>query len=227
MPTARQILERLIEEDEYASAEDFYERVDTERRAIVDEFLKTKGAGRVTWRPIRAEPVIRIWLEYGLHDSISDEDGLATIADQMMTLIARFYASTELCGHTSHNIWPEIEEDYGRKFTEEERDALLDMLENDEGSILSDYGLQPLQGLYGRLYSAQTPKDQLQVLDRMFNVVHQRGDLAAHFIQGGTRTLNKILDQGGYGTFAKEEHPWDAQVKAQLSYTGKDSTRLL
>jgi hypothetical protein len=164
--------------------------------------------------------VVRIWLEYGLHDSISEPDSLATLTDQMLSLIARFYASTELCGHTSNDPWPEIEEEYGREFPEKERDALLDMLENDEGDIMSDYGLAPLQALYGKLFSAQSPKDQLHILDRMFNVIHQRGDLAAHFIQGGAATLDKIASQGGYSTFAGVDKYdiLDARARAQREY---------
>lgn len=225
MPTAFQILTKLLEGSDYDSAaEDFYERVREETNGIVNEFLKTGGAGRISWQLIKAEPVTRIWLEYGLHDAISDTDGLATIAEQMLALVARFYACTVLCGHTPEDPWPEIEENFGREFPEKEREALLGMIENDEGDIMSDYGLNPLVALWRRLYNASESKDQLLILDRMFNVVHQRGDLAAHFIQGGAHTLDKILDQGGYSTFAKEENRWGAQAKAQRAYAQRNSS---
>ena len=58
-------------------------------------------------------------------------------------------------------------------------------------------------------------QERLQIVDRMLNVVHQRGDLAAMFIQGGTATLNKIMSQGGYTT---EFDSFEDRVRQQRAY---------
>jgi hypothetical protein len=219
MPNAREILERLMEDEDYDAAEDFYTRVDEQLADIVGEFRATQGRKKVSWPKLKTEPISKIWLEYGKRGSISDEEGMAKIADQVMTLIARLHVTTVLSGHSSEDNRPEAEDHFGRAFTDKEWDALLDMLEDEKGNyLLSDYGMKPLEALYTRLHRARTPEEQLQVVDRVLNVVHQRSDLAALFIQGGSATLNRIASQGGYSTFQDPENMRDAQVKAQHGY---------
>lgn len=220
MPNARQILERLMEDEDYDAAEDFYTRVDEQLAAVVEEFRATGGKKNVSWPRLKAEPVARIWLEYGKRGSVGDEEGMAKIADQVMTLIARLHVSTVLSGHSSEDNRPEAEDLFGRAFTDKEWDALLGMLEDERGNyLLSDYAMKPLEALYGQLHRASTAEEQLQAVDRVLNVVHQRSDLAALFIQGGNATLNKISAQGGYSSFSGAEDVRSAQVKAQHGYT--------
>ena len=213
-----------MEDDYDYAAEDFYERTDRELGDIVAEFRA--GRKRVTWPVLKAEPLARIWLEYGRRGTVRDEEGVARIADQVMRLIARLYASTELSGHTVHDDRPEAEEHFGRAFTDEEWDRLLDMLEDAKGNyLLSDYAIAPLQAVYRRLHAAKTPEEQVQWDDRALNNVHQRSDLASLFVQGGTRTLDRIAAQGGFSTVQPEEgeSSWEARIKAQREYTKEDA----
>lgn len=122
--------------------------------------------------------------------------------EQAIDLVARLTVTTELSGHTQHDVRTELEDTYDYKFTDEEWGRLLDSLGDKKSGqeYLSDFGLKPLQVLALKLYAADTPEEKLHVIDRMLNVVHQRSDLASMFVQGGTSTLNKIEDQGGYAT---------------------------
>lgn len=60
----------------------------------------------------------------------------------------------------------------------------------------TDYGLQPLQRLLIDMAHENNPEKKLIVIDKILNVVHQTSDLAAWFIEGGSRSLSDI---SGYG----------------------------
>jgi hypothetical protein len=60
-----------------------------------------------------------------------------------------------------------------------------------EGYI-TDYGLQPLQKLLIQLANENNSEKKLIVIDKILNVVHQTTDLAAWFIEGGSRSLSLI-----------------------------------
>lgn len=187
------------EEMELNAAEDFFERCDKHYSKIADEFLSPSRGRILSWPVVRAARLKRIWLDYGKTGVVRDEKGMAAIADQVLEIIARYWVTTELCGHTPHNARPEFEEACGKDLSEQEWQALLDMLEDDCGSYLcSDYAWRYLKPLYRDLFSADTAEQQLHVVDKILNVVHQRSDLAAVFVEGGVSTLKEIAQQGGY-----------------------------
>jgi hypothetical protein len=127
------------------------------------------------------------------------------IADQLLTNIARLQASTEMMGHTSYDVRPEIEDNYGITFTDEEWDQWMsDYFTDDRGGwLLSDSGLDPLKRLYGVIFNANTPEEKLYACDKALNVVHQRSDLASMFVEGGSATLEAVANQGGYSYSGK------------------------
>lgn len=189
--------------DYYASAE-WIERIDSALADMVASFDahgRKRAKWRITWQPVNAEAVARIWLVYGKRGTVFDSEGLARITEQVLNLIARLHVSTAISGHATFDMRPEAEEYRGRAFTNKQWARFVDGMEDREGRwFLSDYGMRPLEALFVRLFRAATDEERLMTLDRVFNVVHQRGDLAAMFIQGGTATLNRIAAQGGYVT---------------------------
>lgn len=56
----------------------------------------------------------------------------------------------------------------------------------------SDYATKPLIELAYELINAKTPEEQLLICDKMFNIVHMRGDIAALYVQGGSRALSQL-----------------------------------
>lgn len=58
--------------------------------------------------------------------------------------------------------------------------------------IMSDYGTQPLVNLAFDLAKEENAEKKVVIIDKMLNIVHQRSDLAAWFIEGGSRTLSDI-----------------------------------
>jgi len=182
----------------YDAAVDFHERRDRELEDLARLLKQSQGKGRVPWKTVPASLLKRVWLQFGKYHRIKEND-LDKIADQIMTNIARLQASTEMMGHTSHDVRPELA-DNGYEFSDEEwEDWMTSYFADEEGSWrLSDYGLEPLKHIYVDIFNAQTPEEKLYACDKALNVVHRRSDLAAMFIEGGTATLNAVASQGGY-----------------------------
>lgn len=188
----------ISDSDYYNAASDFLERKDKQLLDLAELLKKSKGKGRVPWKTVSASLLKRVWLLFGKTHRINNND-IDKIADQVLTNIARLSASTEMMGHTPYDVRPELEE-MGYVFTDEEWDDwMANYFTNIEGSwLLSDYGLPKLEALYSKIFNAHTSEEKLYAVDKALNVVHQRNDLAAMFVEGGTSTLNYIASQGGY-----------------------------
>lgn len=57
---------------------------------------------------------------------------------------------------------------------------------------ISDYGLKPLHKFLVQLRKEFDPSKKLPILDKMLNVVHQRSDIAAWFVEGGSAALSDL-----------------------------------
>lgn len=185
--------------------EDIY---DEELEAVVAEFKRKRGKGRVSWAVVPAARLIKIWQDYAKTGVVRDEAGMQEIKDRMLHNAQRLRACTELMGHTSLDMRPELEE-RGIEFTDEEwEDQMPNFFTDPHGTWrLSDYGLEPLLDLSFDLVRAKTAEDQLQVVDQMLSVAHRRGDMAANFVQGGRATLGKLATEsiGGLGSVLFED----------------------
>ena len=91
---------------------------------------------------------------------------------------------------------PEVEEDpYDNCNTrldytwDEFEDRLDDYIGHD---TYSDYAVKPLLELWYELIRADSHEEQLLICDRILNVVHMRGDIAALFVQGGSNALSEL-----------------------------------
>jgi len=74
-------------------------------------------------------------------------------------------------------------------------------------AYISDYGLKPLMTLMQELTRTTEPEQKIPVIDKMLNVVHQRSDIAAWFVEGGSNALSQLSgyeipdeEAGGYDT---------------------------
>ena len=114
------------------------------------------------------------------------------IAQQMIETTFKLGANTLLMGHTPSDPSEDFEE-YGIT-TEEQKEAFYDYATDEDGTYrLSDYGLKPLEEFAFQLYTqATTPEEQLLIVDKMLNVVHQRSDLSKWYIEGGFTSLNEL-----------------------------------
>lgn len=74
--------------------------------------------------------------------------------------------------------------------------------------IMSDYGTQPLVDLAFELAREESLENKVVIIDKMLNIIHQRSDLAAWFIEGGSQALSNISgyyepNKSGYGYHSK------------------------
>lgn len=197
--TAGEVITARIWEAYDKAMQDFVERYDRNLEDLASGLKDSGGQGRVPWPRVPAARLKRIWLDYGNSRVVRDEKGLEEIADRVLDNIARLRAATDMMGHSQMDARSFLD-DMGHAFTDEEWDDWMSHWMTDEHGnwVLSDYGMEPLEKLYQKIYSAPTAEQKLQWVDRALNITHQRSDLAALFVEGGSKTLQHIFNQGGY-----------------------------
>ena len=91
--------------------------------------------------------------------------------------------------------------------------------DNKLGGFVSDYGLKPLQKLLFQLMKTQESKEELVLIDRMLNVLHQRSDIASWFVEGGSNALSQL---SGYETPDEESGGYDTKSVISGRYNMSD-----
>jgi hypothetical protein len=176
-------------------AEWFYDSQEEAIRGTLAQYKKLRRQRKYQpWTVVPAAKLIKIWTDFGRTGVVRDEEGLNEIAWTITDNIFKLYANTLLCGHTPHS-YDEYLKEAGinkAKFENETDDWFTDPVSGHWR--LSDYGLEPLLNLIPKIKNASKPEDKLFALDRVFNIIHQRSDLSAMFVQGGNSTLQKIFD---------------------------------
>lgn len=185
---------------DYDACVDYCERMDRIRDRWMREF-NSKKTTSASWPVIPANKCAKLWLDFGRTGFVRDDKLLLEIADMMLDGIAMLKVSTELAGHESYCgriAFTEVELD--DDMTDYEWSKFVDFVVNgheDSGHEwrISDYGLPKLVDLYSEIFRSESPEQSLVAIDKALNVIHQRGDLAKLFIEGGTATLRRIADQ--------------------------------
>lgn len=78
-------------------------------------------------------------------------------------------------------------------------------------AYISDYGLKPLMTLMQQLTRTTEPEQKIPIIDKMLNVVHQRSDIAAWFVEGGSQALSQL---SGYNVPEDNDYPYSDNVSA-------------
>lgn len=158
-----------------------------------------QGVKEQPWAYIPFPRVKRIWGDYAKLGFVRDEKGMQMIVDTAYENIAKVYANTVLCGH---DTWlpEEMLEDHGL-----DRDSWYDLMgdsnyfnhKEENGWVqlrISDYAMEALNQCAPALLYAQTPEKQLRIVDGVFNIVHQRSDIASWFVKGGRAKLMELSE---------------------------------
>lgn len=150
---------------------------------------------RQKWSVVPATRIQKIWSDYMKVGFVQDEKGMEAISKQILQNIYKLEVNTILTAHTG-----ESPERYGEDILGVDKlpDGYFEVLESffddDNGAWrLSDYALGPLLTEARKLEEEFDPNEQLQIVDRILNIVHARSDLASWFVQGGRASLNKIF----------------------------------
>lgn len=165
---------------------DLYEKLSDIKNDILTGFLKDKKRGikEQPWRVVPFPRLRKIWEDFMRTGIVRDTAGLEMIEDIITENILKLYVNTELLGHTSYDPEEDFRE-YG--YTEQDVEDFYDYVKE-----ISDYGFPRLMTLLIRVRKARTPEEKLPILDQILNVVHQRSDLAALFVEGGSRALSQL-----------------------------------
>lgn len=178
------------------------EMVDNQISSIMSEFYnpsRSKGS-KMSWSVIPFAKLKRIWEDYVTYGFVRNPRGLEEIEEKMLKNLARLEASTILSGHGSYSM-EDLAEHHDFKPIDEENDPELaqdfywEFLETEYGTPISDYGLKHLWDLAFKMVETNNAEEKLLLIDRMLNVIHQRGDLAALFVEGGSSSLSELSEK--------------------------------
>ena len=186
-----------------------HEYVDEARSNIINDFHEPEREkdSKMFWSVIKLQEIKPIMQQYVRDGFVRNEKGVERIAQKMLKNLARLQAATEITGHTQNDP-AEYFEELGHKSPWDGKVAWRDMtdeqqeystqfydyhMETEYGTPISDYGLDPLWKHAQDLMTCTKSEDQLQVIDKMLQVTHMRGDLAALFIEGGTASLDNLF----------------------------------
>jgi len=182
------------------SFEDVLYSVDDAHEDILREYYSKgrKKGSMMSWSVIPFAPIKKLWNDYAKYGVVRDERGINSIVEQMLKILARLQAATDLSGHSQFKT-DELAKELGYKaIGGNNTDFYFDFLETPYGTPISDYGLPKLWKLAEELTTATSSEQKLLILDQMLNVIHPRGDLAALFVEGGSWALSGLsLGDGG------------------------------
>lgn len=187
-----EIIKYLRESDEDIDW-DLYEKMDEIKMDVLHGFLRNKerGVKKQPWQLVPFARLKKIWEDYMRTGIVRDTNGLEMIDDIVQSNIIRLYVNTELVGHTEHNPDDDFE-DAG--FTEEDKEEFYDYIDKFSDYAFSDFGGRRLGliTLLSQLRKARTSEEKIPIIDQILNVVHQRSDLAAWFVEGGSAALSQL-----------------------------------
>lgn len=190
--------------------EDLYDhwrkREDKAHQKVLNDFIKNPSSVQ-SWSVVPAGRLKKIWNDYGKMGFVRDEEGINSIANQMIDNVLKLHVNTKLAGHTEE--YPEeIAARYGYEWTPEREEQFSDHITDPSGQWrISDYAMEPLLKDAFNLYSETVPENKLRIIDRMLNRVHQRSDLAGMFVEGGHHTLSDISGTGNIEKALAPLHP--------------------
>ena len=193
------MIERKASDDAYQI---LYEKCDEIQCQVVQEFLSGRYKSGQPWKVVPASKLERIWKGFTATGFVRDEKGLLDIQDRMIENFCRIEVNNLVSGHTPMRMESVLEdyfeEDEGSAKAAELQDAFCDWLVDlpDGGWRISDYGTPKMFEPFALAIDAKSAEDRLVYLDMILNIVHQRSDLAAWFVEGGSYTLSGISGQG-------------------------------
>lgn len=207
----------LLEEikDEQDSLMELYELLGETKQNIMSEFWLALTQekpqtcdmkSRQKWEVIPFSTIERQWNEFMRYGSVKPNyiKTIESIEKLIISNILKVETNTLLGGHTSTNPKEEWEEFFGDngvpKNMENYYKKLIndycyfgDFIEEPSGQMrISDYAMDKLLKSAIELKNATTPESKLAKIDRIFNIVHQRSDIAAWFVEGGSKSLSKL-----------------------------------
>ena len=199
------------DEDMWTAYEDYEEIYHEEFCKFIEDIAK--GVKNQYWEVLQFERVNKIWSDFYHMGGegkafVRNEKGLGDISNLIIRNIIKLDVNTKMAGHTEsrpidlvheegYYFKGENADDYNQKinmtwdkFDEKMFDYIYD---KNWGQLrISDYALQPLLSLCSDLILAKSPEEKILLCDRVFDIIHQRGDISKLFISGGRQSLDSL-----------------------------------
>lgn len=155
--------------------------------------------------------------EVDAHDKMAAADKYAGLIQKYNEYQKKHYSDTSVYfdeenEYLIHKIW------YLEFFDEL---GLYDtMVLPDGGDAYSDYGLDPLFKIISEYNGNNTPEETLVIVNKALDVYHQRSDLAAAFIEGGSKSLSMVSEAIKKVKGKKTIYLNERQIKLLKEYHG-------
>lgn len=212
LPSVEGVLKRVVmaawEGPSKAAWETYYERYSEALDEAINNIVVNKPPRKLM--PLNPARLKKIWRDYSCTGIVRDERGVDDILDDFFDKTVRIDVNNYLSGHTSGNPLEEFKE-RGIPTPKDIDDRIDVAIADIHGNwMISDYGINRLQTLIHNALTTSDYEQKLLNLDAMLNVVHQRSNLAAWFVQGGRGALEAISandedSQGGFRTASSRE----------------------
>lgn len=161
--------------------------------SIYQDYLS--GVKKQAWSVIKTHRLAKILKDYAKTGIIRDEEGVIEVAEEIIQKTAALYVNTILCGHTSIDPVPYLEEELDEKIDTEKFEAFTDeyLFDDEVGQYrISDYGLGKLMDICYEMEECKTAIELLSCISMALNVMHQRSNLSAWLIEGGIQRLKEL-----------------------------------
>lgn len=171
---------------------DLIHREEETLEVMIREYISGRWPDASPWRVAPAGKLTKIWQDAARLGIVRDEKGLQAIRERFIDNYLRLSVNTTLAGHSTCNFNETLDVYFSDK---DEKDRFIEWaITCDTGFRISDYGLEHLFQLCAAASEADDPDTVLMLCDLILNVTHQRSDMASWFVEGGTKTLNRLAE---------------------------------
>lgn len=159
---------------------------------VIGDYRNAGSGERVEFPVVSKDMLAKVWNQFIDDGHVTDIATLNYIQKRILLCTARLDALNALAGHDTYD--PNEEYDLG--LTAKEQDEMFNHWATDSKGqwTISDYGLPKIQNLLFPLLQEPSPEKKVVLIDKILNIIHQRGDLAEMFVQGGSDTVQALAD---------------------------------
>ena len=171
---------------------------------VWDEWLKARRRasakrGVQRWSVVPKDKLFRVWKQYARDGFVRDEDALEDIAAKIVENAAKLWANTALMGHTERSAHDVLE--VAIDASEVSKDEVERLLDGFEDFVVAENGQWRLSDRIDKvtnaavdILAAETSADKIVAVDVLLSIAHQRSDLAASFVEGGSYALSELSE---------------------------------
>ena len=175
---------------------DYFEMYHEHLSDMVGSFINGET---LQWHPVSVDRLKPVYKHFTTRNYLDYRDikAIHSVLKDVISNIARLEVSTALCGHAQESLASLFQdagyEEYIPEENSEKEEQFCDFMEWQGKCPISDYGLPQLHKILQEIpANCNNPRLLFTILVRLLDVIHQRNDLAAWLIQGGSTTLLEL-----------------------------------